>query len=132
VDAEDSVTSAEGVEESLNLRLRKLPRQRDAKMVRGGWAAVGAGAGLLVASAVLWGIHHQPVRSLCVDDEDIDVNGVCRWRYEAVPYAVPMTVLGVAGVVTGAVLVGLGKRGSKERRTDVAISPSGVSITGRF
>lgn len=130
--AEDSVTSLEGVEESLNLRLRALPKQRDAKMIRGGWAAVGVGIGLLAGSGVLWGIHHRPVRSLCTDDEDIDVNGVCRWRYEAIPYAVPMTVLGVAGVVTGAVLISVGKRGRKERNTSVAFSPSGVSIAGRF
>lgn len=130
--AEDSVTSVEGVEESLNLRLRALPKQRDKAMVRGGWAAVGVGIGLLVGSGVLWGIHHRPVRSLCTDPEDIDVNGVCRWRYESVPYAVPMTVLGVAGVVTGAVLISVGKRGRKERNTNVAVSPSGISITGRF
>jgi hypothetical protein len=129
---ETEVVAATGVKEALSFTLPELPKERNKAMRTGGWVSLGLGVGFAAGGAALLGIHHKPVPRLCEGGgPDIDENGLCRWRYQSLPWGVTALGLGVAGIVTGAVLIAIS---SKKSKSDVKawISPDGIGLTGRF
>lgn len=134
IDAHTEVVAASGVEDSIQLALAEVPVEDRPRMRKAGWASLGTGIGLSVGAGVLLALHHQPVKGRCDDPSAIDTEGLCRWRYNSVPLGTAVLAVGVAGVVTGAVLVGLSKkqgRGGKHALVP-QIGPTGLGLSGRF
>jgi hypothetical protein len=100
-----------------------------------GWASFGVGLGVLGGAVPLLVLNGRPVRNRC-DGENIDINGLCLYRYRTM---IPGAVLAAAGgalVVTGIALVvhaeRKGKRDAGDRRAQLMIGPTDVGVALRF
>jgi hypothetical protein len=84
---------------------------------------------------VFWGYHHQDVRDRCDDPANLDVNGTCRYRYDALGPAVGLTVVGAAAVITGVTLILLGRNKQTtalSRRLRPSVGPGAISLELEF
>jgi hypothetical protein len=127
----ESVTVVGGGRDSLRVALERVPPSKPdrsrAKRIAG-WSMVGVGIAALGGGAAFWAYHHSDVRGRCDDPANLDVNGTCRYRYDALAPALGLTITGVAALATGVTLVILGRKGGAEktaRRT-----PSVLPIIG--
>lgn len=122
--------TVEGVEDHFAFELPPQARRAPQRaLTGGGWAAVAVGGSLTVAGATLIGLNHQPVQHRCTG-ADVDDTGLCRWRYDSLPYGIPMVAVGAASVAAGAALliVARRRRGGSKNRAHVRPSVGGVSI----
>ena len=93
------------------------------------WAAVGVGAGLLISGFTLIGIDENPYKRDC-SGENVDANGVCKFRYNTLGGGVALTVTGVALAAAGATMLVLDNK--KSRPVSVAVGPTYLGLRGRF
>jgi hypothetical protein len=109
-------------------------QQKEMKRSR---AFVGAGASLLVVGlagvgvgAALLAIHATPIEGDCSSD-NIDPDGDCRFLHDTRGGGIAALALGGAGLVTGAVLLGVGlrRRGSNVR---ASATPRSLALEVRF
>lgn len=107
---EQSVVVVSGGRESRSFELDEVPPPgRDRSKWIAGWTLLGVGVAALAGGGAFWAYHHQDVRGRCDDPANLDVNGTCRYRYDALGPAVGLTVVGAAAVLTGVTLVVLGR-----------------------
>jgi len=119
------IEAASDVTEHVELELRPL---RGDRLRIAGAALVGVGAALLVPGITFAALHHEPVKSKC-DVED--VNGVCPYRFDTMPHGAVLLAVGAAGIVTGAVLLGVAARRGKAEsraRARLQVSPWGIGV----
>jgi hypothetical protein len=134
--AQSELVAVPGVEERLLLGLVELPERRDPEKQRrlriSGWALLGAGVGLAGAGGAALALHHHEPNKRCTP-EVIDVNGVCQWRYNTLPVAIPLIAGGAAAIITGSILAAIaGKRDRGSNDVAVGLGPDGVWVSGRF
>jgi hypothetical protein len=136
------LTLVEGAEEKFAFELVALDVTKEAPVDEKrslakplGWASFGVGLGLLGGAVPLLVLNGRPVKNRC-DGENVDVNGICRYRYRTM---IPGAVLAAAGgalVVTGIALVVHAKRQGKAhddgKRAQLMIGPTDVGVVVRF
>ena len=93
------------------------------------WAAVGVGAGLLISGFTLIGIDENPYKRDC-SGENVDANGVCKFRYNTLGGGVALTVTGVALAAAGVTMLVLDNK--RARPVSVAVGPTYLGLRGRF
>jgi hypothetical protein len=133
------VELVDGVRRELEFPLRPQPKADDpAGDERKAKVFIGTGAGLLVAGiggvaagGVLLAIDDEPIESQCTGG-DVDELGRCRWLHDTFAGGVAAVAVGGAGVVAGAVLLGIGIK--RRRASRVAVFPTGygLAMRGRF
>jgi hypothetical protein len=129
------VDVAGGMVQSLDIELEPLPRRTMGRGATiGGAVLLALGAAAISGGAALLAFHHDPVDSRCDDPTNIDVNGLCRWRYDTLGAGVGTLVGGVAGAVAGAVLLGLARRRARSGAAPQAwrAVPSATGFAVRF
>ena len=137
---EQRVNVTSGVQERLSLNLTETKNIQRGKRVRAvGWTLVGVGAAGVIAGTTLLALHHEPVPSRCDDEAAIDVNGLCRWRYNLLAPGIGTAAVGAAGLIGGISLLTVGgKAKSDERdtarapRTQFSLTPWSASVQHRF
>lgn len=120
-----TIEATSDVDEHVEIELRPLRADR---LRIAGAAVVGVGAALLVPGITFAALHHAPVKSKC---DVTDVNGVCPYRFDTMPYGAALIAVGAAGVVTGAVLLGVAARRGKAgagARARLQVSPFGIGV----
>jgi hypothetical protein len=127
------VVATAGVDEHVDIALEPIGRSKPRRgLVAAGGGLIGIGIASLGAGIALLVIHHDEPSGRC-GDENIDVNGVCRWRYDTLAGGLVATTIGVAGVVAGAALIGVARKRSRGRPTTAArVFPSAGGVTVRF
>lgn len=70
-----------------------------------GWASIGLGAASLGSGIALLVLDENPVTFTRCSGVDVDPQGNCRFRHDTLVGGVVMTVVGVIGITTGALLV---------------------------
>jgi hypothetical protein len=102
-----------------------------------GWTLLGTGAALVGTGVALVVIDENPVERRCTPD-NVDVNGVCRFRHNTLGSGIGVAAAGGAALVTAAVLVGLGYKRKKQaasserEKPQAFVVPAGLGIAGRF
>jgi hypothetical protein len=142
---ERKVTFVAGGEETVTLGLQPIPvpvAEPEAPDGRGmriaGWSSLGVGLGVLTGGITLLVIDERPVQSRCGDPMNIDVNGLCLYRYDTLAGGIGLAIGGGAAVIAGAVLVGLGyKRKQAKRKAggggkQALVLPTGTGIAVHF
>jgi hypothetical protein len=131
----------EGDEETLALELvemedaGELDEKRDLTKSMG-WASFGLGLGLVGGGVPLLVLHQRPVKNRC-DGDNVDENGLCRYRYTTLIPGAVLAGVGGALVVTGIALVAVHakrKRGGDDarRRAQVSIGLTEVGVAVSF
>ena len=108
-----------GARKALEIRLRpdpaieqeRIANRRARAMVIVGASLIGIGAAAAGGGGALIGIHERPYRRDCQSD----VEGNCRFLYGTQGAGIAMLVSGGVGIITGIVLVAIGKRRQKQR-----------------
>lgn len=101
-------------------------------MVIGGAVVTAVGVAAVGASVVMLALHGRPMQGSC-SGADVDNDGDCRFLHDTRLGGGVLLGAGVAAVVTGAVLLGVGlrrRRGERERQASVR--PAGLGIDARF
>lgn len=118
-----------GLTEHVDVRMN--PVGRDRLRVAGG-VLTGVGAALVVPGLTFAVLHHRPVGSRC-DQGVIDVNGVCPYRYDSLPYGATMLAVGVAAVVAGVIMLGISaKRGRSRERVRAGLYANPLALGVRL
>lgn len=130
---ERQLDTVAATEERVEFTLQRRPRVQRARFV--GWALLGMGLPLSVTGITLIAIDERPYQTRCTD-EYVDEDGNCRLRYDTVRGGIAVTAVGVASLIAGGVIIGLGRRPARDRslRTSVSWNAEGVGISahGRF
>jgi hypothetical protein len=102
-----------------------------------GWASFGVGLGLLGGAVPLLVMNGRPVKNRC-DGDNIDINGLCRYRYRTMIPGAVLAGVGGALVVTGIALVAVhAKRKGRAtddggRRARLMLGPTDIGVAVRF
>lgn len=100
------VTSVAGVAESLDVELQPLPKKGNTKaLFAAGGALAAIGVGGIAGGATLLAFHHKEASGRCDKPENIDMNGLCRWRYNTLAPGIGTLAAGFAAAVTGTALI---------------------------
>jgi hypothetical protein len=135
---EQSLTVKTGVQERMLLEMTVVESaDADKSRVRRilGWSFAGVGVAGLATGGAFLAYHHKEVPGRCDEPEDIDVNGLCRWRYNTLAPGLGLVAAGGASLIAGATLLAIDKKkrkGGDTARTRVLVSPRSVSLTHRF
>lgn len=138
---EQSIEVSGGAEERMMMALNEV--REDEGSSRGlkiaGWSLVGVGAAGVGAGAALLAIHHDPASGRCDDPANIDVNGLCRWRYTTRTPGIIGLAAGGAALLggVGLLVVDAKRRRAKSGGSDdvgvrVDVGWGRVSLGGRF
>jgi hypothetical protein len=138
------LTLVEGDEETFSFELVALEvTQAAAKEKRDlskplGWASFGVGLGLLGGAVPLLVMNGRPVKNRC-DGDNLDINGLCRYRYRTMIPGAVLAGVGGALVVTGIALIavhakrkGKGDVDDRAKRARLMIGPTDVGVAVRF
>lgn len=136
------LTLVEGDEERLRYELHAVeapdaaPSQTRDLTKPLGWASFGVGLGLLGGAVPLLVLNGRPVKNRC-DGENIDVNGLCRYRYRTMVPGAVLAGVGGAMVITGVVLVAMhakrkGRSDGERKRARLLIGPTDVGVAVDF
>lgn len=145
VERERTITAVSGGEETISLGLQKVPEpvvleeQPDGRGMRiAGWTALGVGLGLVGAGASMLALDERPVESRC-SGQNIDINGLCRYRYNTLAGGAALFAAGGAALITAAVLVSVGYKRKKKKgggdesaRVLPTVLPNGTGVLVRF
>lgn len=141
LERERKVTVVAGSEENLSIGLQPVPapvveepKGPDGTVMRSvGWASLGVGLAAAGTGVALVLIDEQPVSGRCTP-ENIDANGVCRFRHNTLGSGIGLLAGGGAALVAGAVLVGLGYKRKKQAGggTTARVLPTGTGLIIRF
>ena len=125
--AERVVDAAEGVEldEAFELEAKGLAISPKTEITIG-WVALGVGLAAVIAGAALIAVDENEIKSDC-EGENVDANGVCKFRRNTLAGGVTFLVLGLASTGTG---IGLLVHGHKRRgpKREVALGPGSLKI----
>lgn len=94
------------------------------------FGAMGAGGAAMLTGFILLGIDENPYKRDCEGD-NVDADGVCRYRYNTLGAGVGLTVTGVVVAAAGVTMFVLNRR-ETQRPMSMYIGPQGVGLTGRF
>lgn len=116
VDEQRRFEALAGVRETITVDLVPVPGgDRRRRMRAGGFAALAIGLAATAAGLTLVGLHGRPNVSACHGD-NIDDDGDCKYLYDTRAPGIGVTSVGVAGLVTGIVLIALARRDRKAKR----------------
>ena len=141
VERKRSITSVAGGEESIDLELQAVPTPievdsgPDGRGMRiAGWVALGTGLGILGGGVTALVLDERPVKNRCADPANIDINGLCLYRYDTLAAGIGLTAAGGAAAIAGAVLVGLGYKRKKasDKPPVVSVLPVPGGLLLRF
>lgn len=138
---ERTITAVAGGEETISLGLQAVPepvveeKEPDGRGMRiAGWSLLGLGIGTLGGGATMLVLDERPVESRCSGD-NIDINGLCRYRYNTLAGGAALVAAGGAALITAAVLVSLGFKRKKNARVgsnEARVVPTGTGVLVRF
>jgi hypothetical protein len=134
------ITAAPQVEERLHLELTEVDDGSRAKKVKGwGYGLLGVGVAGAGAGIGLLAIHHRPVKRRCEDPAAIDVNGLCRWRYNTIAPGAAVMAVGGTALLSAAAILAIASIGPKTKdvsrvrsRLRPVVGPTSVGLVGRF
>lgn len=112
-DLQREVTAVAGTEESLVLRLQRIPVYKRARPWA--WAALGAGVTSVSAGTVLLALDSRPYRRQC-SGADVDAQGRCRLLYDTKAAGIGLVAAGAGLVVTFAILLATSRRAKRRGR----------------
>ena len=130
----------EGDEETVTFELvamdaaEVVPEQKRDLTKPLGWATFGVGLGLVGGAVPLLVLNERPVKNRC-EGENIDINGLCRYRYKTLVPGAVLAGIGGAMVITGIALVAVHakrKGGRQDKRTRVSIGPTEIGLLVAF
>ncbi len=126
------VVSTGGVVESLDLELQLLPKKGNTTLLYGvGGALAAVGLAGVAGGATMLAFHHKPANGRCDKPENIDANGLCRWRYNTLGAGIGIMAGGLAAAVVGTTLVVVASkrsRGTDRRRARIEPRLGGVAV----
>lgn len=126
VELSREVVAVRGVSERWDADLRpnttptptptEQPRARPTRALAiAGWTSLGVGVAALATGSTFLALNHRPYRTRCQGD-DVDTDGLCRYRYDGVPWGASLVAVGAAATITSAVLLGIVGKRRRERR----------------
>lgn len=129
--AQRSFVVTRGVEETLRFDLAQAttsPKQSVRPWTIASLAVGGVG---LISGATLLALNGRPYRRNCNGD-NLDPNGLCRFRYETLGLGATLTVAGVLATGAGVALLVRDRKRSHGPRVDVGVGPQSVTVRLTF
>lgn len=133
---EREVTFVEGVRESLDMSLDKVPSRLPGRAW--GWASIGVGAAALGGGLALTFLHDKPYESDCAGD-NIDPLGNCRYLWDTKWAGAGTAIAGAALTTLGVAIILSSPKGKTKKLEDdpgvsarVGFGPGSVTLQGRF
>jgi hypothetical protein len=132
---EREVTFIEGVSETIDTTLDKVPSRLPGR--RWGWASIGVGAAALGGGLALTFLHDKPFESDCTGD-NVDTGGNCRFLWDTKWAGAGTAIAGAALGTLGVAILLTTSKGKTKKLEDgkvearVGIGPGNISLHGRF
>ncbi len=130
---ERQIDAVAGSQEHVEFTLQRTPRAQRVRFL--GWTLLGLGIPASVTGVTLIAIDERPYQTRCTG-EYVDENGNCRLRYDTLPGGIAVASVGVAALIAGGVIIGLGRRRARDRtiQTSMFWNAEGVGLSahGRF
>jgi hypothetical protein len=101
------VAVAKGTTTVIEVELDPIAREALRPHAALGWAPLGVGVAAIGGGLALIVLEENPVTGRCDDPSNIDEFGTCRYRYRTLEGGIVLTAVGVAGIVAGAVVLGI-------------------------
>lgn len=129
------LTFADGITRTIASELGPVAKaepeqpRRARRLAPFGWGSLGLGLGATGGGLALVALHQRPILSDCAG-ANIDAMGRCKWRHDTLTGGVALSLVGVAVITIGVVLLVIDRRRSRrsQARASMLVHPSGLGF----
>jgi hypothetical protein len=133
ITVEREVTFVEGMEESLDMTLEKVPSKLPGRTF--GWVSLGVGVLAMGGGGAMVWLHDRPYTADCAG-ENVDVNGECRYLWNMKWPGTATALVGGALTTLGVAILLNSPKSKRVKKLDdnvqVGLGPGSVTVQGRF